>query len=68
MKETWADISKDKINLTSGLHQPPPHANELMIESVGERARNWGPFLQMKSRTGWCACFSGDLLSKVNKL
>lgn len=54
MKENCADITKDKINLTAGLQQLSPPAKELMITSVGERAMNRGPFLQMKSWTGDC--------------
>lgn len=68
MNENCADIAKDKINLTSGLHQLSPQANELMIKCVGERAVNRGPFLQMKSWTGLCAYFSDNFRFKVKKL
>lgn len=35
--ENRADISKNKIKLTSGLHQLCPQASEVMIKSIKER-------------------------------
>lgn len=54
--ENHADISKNKIQLTSGLHKLSPWANKAMIKSMGERAMKCGYFLQMKSRAGLCVC------------
>lgn len=56
MNENCADNSKNKMKLTSGLHQLSSQANEVMIKSMGERAMNCGPFLQMRSWAGLCVC------------